>query len=374
MKERLKALLPKIGLPIFYLFCLALFARWTFPYDKLRDRIVLTFNQQQRETNGQQELKIDELGPSWLTGIRAKGVRLLGPPSEPGKPPSELRVDEARASVSLFGLLFGSTDVSLRVDGFGGTITGDLDDSSKERKIELSLDSLNLGMIPPITQGIGVPAEGTLSGAIKIAMAEAKASKATGSVSIEGQDIAIGDGKAKLGGLLALPRLVVGPLSIAGEAKDGVVKISKLTAGGKDVEIQGEGRVTLRDSLPDSFCDLNVRFKINDAYRTKNETTKSLFGTPGSTMPALFELTPKVKQSKRADGFYGWHMHGPLSHPDFDPAPYAGGPAGALARPGHAEGGGAMSTSAPRRRHSSPPAGREPTLVPFDPRLRSARR
>ena len=339
MKERLKALAPKIGLPIFYLFCLALFARWTFPYDKLKDRIVLTFDQQQRETNGQQELKIDELGPSWLTGISAKGVRLLGAPSEPGKPPSELKVDEARASFSLFGLLFGDTDVGLRLDGFGGTIKGDLEESSKERKFEVTLDSLNLGLIPPLTQGLGVPAEGTLSGAIKFGMADAKVSKATGTVSIDAQDVAIGDGKAKLGGLLALPRLVVGTLSIAGEAKDGVVKVSKLSAGGKDVEIQGEGRIQLRDSLPDSFCDLNVRFKINDTYRTKNDTTKSLFGAPGSTMPALFELTPKVKQSKRADGFYGWHMHGPLSHPDFDPAPYAGGPSAPSAPlPGAASG------------------------------------
>jgi type II secretion system protein N len=330
MKDRLKALAPKIGFPIFYLFCLALFARWTFPYDKLRDRIVLTFNQQQRETNGQEELRIEELGPSWLTGISVKGVHLLGPPSEPGKPPSELKVDEARASVSLLGALFGNTDLGLRVDGFGGTIKGDLEESSKERKVELALDALNLGLITPLTQALGVPAEGSLNGTIKLAMVEAKASKATGNVAIEVQDMAIGDGKAKLGGLLALPRLVVGTLSVAGDAKDGVVKFSKFSAGGKDVEIQGEGRIQLRESLPDSLCDLTVRFKINDAYRTKSETTQSLFGAPGSSMPALFDLTPKVKQSKRADGFYSWHMHGPISHPDFDPAPFAGG---ALAAP-----------------------------------------
>lgn len=333
MKERLKALAPKIGLPLFYLFALAVFARLMFPYDKLRDRIVLTFNQQQRESNSQQELKIDELGPSWWSpaGINAKGVRLLGPPSEPGKPPSELKVDEARANISLFGLLFGSTDVGARIDAFGGTIKGDYDESSKERKVDLSLDSLNLGLLTPLTQALGVPVEGTLTGAIKLAMAEAKASKATGTVSIEIEDVAVGDGKAKIGGMLALPRAVVGTVSITGEAKDGVLKISKLSAGGKDVEIQGDGRVQLRDALPDSLCDLNVRFKINDSYRTKSENTKTLFGTPGSTAPALFDLTPKVKQSKRADGFYGWHMHGALSHPDFDPAPFAGGP---LAVPG----------------------------------------
>ncbi len=327
MKERLKTLAPKIALPFFYLFALFLFARWTFPYDKLRDRLVLAFNQQQRDTNGQQELRIDEIGPSWLTGIRATNVRVLSPPSEAGKPPGELKVDEARASVSLFGLLFGSTDVSARIDGFGGTIKLDFDESSKERKVDLDLDSLNLGQIPPLTQGIGVPLEGTLAGAIKLAMADAKASKATGTLSIDIQDVAVGDGKAKLAGLLALPRLVVGTLSVAGEAREGVLKISKLSAGGKDVELIGEGKIQLRDALADSLCDLNVRFKINDAYRTKSETTKTLFGTPGSNIPPLFEMTPKVKAVEtHRRAFYSWHMHGSISHPDFDPAPFAGGP------------------------------------------------
>jgi type II secretion system protein N len=327
LKERLKLLAPKVGFPLFYLFSLMVFARWTFPYEKLRDRIVLTFNQRQRETNGQQELKIDELGPSWLTGLSAKGVRLLGAPPEPGKPPTELKLDEARGSISLFGLLFGSTDVGFRVDAFGGTAKGDFDDSSKERKLEVSLESLSLAAIPAIPQALGVPGEGSLEGTVKLTMPEAKASKTTGSVSIVVKDFAIGDGKAKLKGILALPRLVIGDLTLTGEAKDGVLKISKLSASGKDVELQGDGRIQLKEALPDSICDLNIRFKINDAYRNKNETTKSLFGSPGSSMPALFELDPKVKQSKRADGFYGFHVRGPLGRPDADPAPFAGPPA-----------------------------------------------
>jgi hypothetical protein len=43
-------------------------------------------------------------------------------------------------------------------------------------------------------------------------------------------------------------------------------------------------------------------------------------------MPALFEMDPKVKQSKRADGFYAWVMRGTLGRPDFMPAG-GGGPA-----------------------------------------------
>src|SRR5439155_3274698 len=49
-KERIKKFAPWVGFPIFYLFCLVLFASWTFPYDKLKERIVLSYNQQQRES------------------------------------------------------------------------------------------------------------------------------------------------------------------------------------------------------------------------------------------------------------------------------------------------------------------------------------
>jgi type II secretion system protein N len=327
MKERLKALAPKLGFPVFYLFCLVLFARWTFPYDKLRDRIVLSFNQQQRESGGQQELKIDELGPASIAGLHATGVHLLGPPSEPGKAPSDLKIDEAKGSISIFGLLFGSHDLSFKIDAFGGVIDGVFEDSSKERKIDVTLEAVNLAQVDALPQMIGVPVEGTVDGSIKLTLPEGKASKATGSLSLETKDVAVGDGKAKLKGLLALPRLVIGGLTIAGDAKEGTLKLSKLAAGGKDLELAGDGRIQLRESLGDSLADVNVRFKINDAYRSKNDMTKNLFGAPGSTMPALFELDPTVKQSKRPDGFYGWHMRGPLSKPAFDPAPNAGAPA-----------------------------------------------
>ena len=151
-------------------------------------------------------------------------------------------------------------------------------------------------------------------------MPDGKASKGTGSVSLEIKDAAVGDGKAKLKGALALPKVDVGPITFAAEAKDGVLKISKLVAGGKDLEVQGDGRITMREMATDSLCDVQVRFRINDAYRNKNDVTKSLFGAPARRRPALFELAdPKIKQAKRPDGFYGWSLRGPLEPAGFLP-------------------------------------------------------
>ena len=321
MKERLVKYAPLVGYPLFYLACLFVFAALMVPYDKLRERLVATFNADQRATNGTQELQVDELRGYWLTGVRARGVRLLSAATEPGKPPSKIEIDEATARYSLLSALIGNTSLSFDVYAFGGEVSGAFDVHGKDRSIDLTLDSVDLGQIDPVVQMLGVPMQGKVAGTVRLTMPEGKASKGSGTVELEATGVAVGDGKAKIKGALALPKLEIGTLAISGEAKEGSLRISKLTAGGKDVELQGDGRITLRETIGDSLCDAQVRFKINDAYRTKNDVTKSLFGAPGSSAPALFELAdPRVKQAKRGDGFYGWAVRGPLARLDFIPA------------------------------------------------------
>jgi type II secretion system protein N len=330
VKERLillgKRFLPKIGYPLVYVFCLILFCSWTFPYAKLKDRIIHGFNAQQRSSGSKDELEIEDMGSSFITGVKMKGVRIAGAPAEPGKTPSEMKIDEVTARISLLPLLIGNRDVSFHAKAFGGSVDGSFDDhGEKEKDFAAKIDSVDVGQLTPLVDAIGLPMEGTVSGSIQIEMPEGKASKANGTVSIETDGLAVGDGKAKLKGALALPRVNVGALTLTGEAKDGVLKISKVSAGGKDVEIQGDGRIQLRESAMESTCDLNVRFKINDAYRTKSDVTKSLFGAPGSNAPALFELADaRVKQSKRPDGFYGWRARGMLARLDFTPSTAGG--------------------------------------------------
>ncbi len=329
LKERLKSLAPKIGFPIFYVVSLGVFASLTFPYDKLKERIVVTFNAQQRALGAQQELQIDELTSHFITGVKAKGVRLTSLNTEPGKPPVELKIDEAKARIALFPLLIGHHDVFFQLDAFGGEIDGEYDELGADRAVEVELKGVDMGKVEPLTAMLGLPMEGKLTGTLKVSMPEGKASKGSGTAAFEATDVALGDGKAKLKGALALPRIVVGSLSFTGEAKEGVLKVTKLTAGGKDVELQGDGRVQMREMALESSCDVNVKFKVNDGYRTKSDVTKSLFGAPGSNAPALFELAdPKVKQAKRPDGFYAFHIRGLLGRPDFEPQGGGGGGAG----------------------------------------------
>ncbi len=336
MKERLRKFAPFVVYPLFYLFALAVFAVVTFPYDKLRDRIVASFNAQQRATNGHQELQIDEMTGHWLTGVKMKGVHLFSAASEPSKPPAEIKIEEATARISLLGLLVGNQDITFRIDAFGGTIKGAHDLHGKDRRVDLELDGVDIGQVQPIADLIGLPLEGKMSGTISLFLPDGKASKGSGGVTLDIKDVAVGDGKAKLQGpvALTLPRLSVGDIKLVGEAKEGVLKISKLAASGKDLELQGEGRIGMRELATDSLADIAVKFKVNDGYRTKSDMTKTLFGAPGSNAAPLFDLDPKVKQSKRPDGFYAWTIRGPLGRPEFIPAGGGGAPGGAPMMPG----------------------------------------
>jgi type II secretion system protein N len=326
MKERVLKYAGVVGYPLFYMICLMLFASLTFPYDKLKERIVASFNVQSRPGSSQQELQIDDMGGYWISGVRMKGIRLLTASAEPGKAPSKIEIDEASVRYSMLPLLIGNSDMNFDLDAFGGTVSGSYDVQGKDKSADVTLESIDIGRVAPLVQVLGVPLEGRLGGTVRLVMPDGKASKATGVVSLEAKDVAVGDGKAKIRGTLALPRVDVGAITLAADAKDGVLKLTKLVAGGRDVEVQGDGRITMRDLATDSLCDVQLRFKINDAYKGKSDITKSLFGTPGSTGPGLFEIAdPKVKASKRSDGYYGWSVRGPLGSPDFFPAGNASG-------------------------------------------------
>jgi type II secretion system protein N len=330
VKERLlkySKYLGPVGFPLFYLVCLAVFASLTFPYRRLKEHIVGSFNADQRSSGGMQELQVDDMSGYWLSGIKMTGVTLLSAPQEIGKPPGKIEIDDATVRYELLPALIGNTDLNFAAEAFGGQASGSYDVSGKDKAVDVTLDSIDVGKLQPLIDLLGVPLTGKLVGTVRLAMPDGKASKGTGSLSLEIQGMSVGDGKAKIKGALALPKIDVGTLTFSADAKDGVLKIVKFVAGGKDLEVQGDGRITMRELAVDSLLDMQVRFRINDAYRSKSDVTKSLFGAPGSNAPALFEMADaKIKQSKRTDGFYGWNVRGPLSRAEFFPAGGGGAP------------------------------------------------
>jgi type II secretion system protein N len=346
VKERLRAALPYLGYVAFYLFTFTLSAYLAFPYDRLRDRIVAELSST-KPSRTKVEVEIDQLGPHWFTGLSATGVRILFSSStrsaasgEPEKP-TTVELDEVHARLGLFAKLFGKTKVSYWARAFGGEIEGVYEDSEAERHVEARATELLANRLEPVKALLGIPLQGALQGSLDVTLPERKAHKASGTLALNATDLAVGDGEAKVLDQIALPKLNVGALDLEGDIKDGVFRLSKFGAGGQDVELAGEGKVSLRETVTDSFADLYFRFKFNDTYRNKNEKTKLLFG---DSAPA-FEFVPKVKTSKRPDGMYGWHLTGSISSPRFDP--YASNP------PPSATGGAPAPSSEASKRPSN---------------------
>jgi type II secretion system protein N len=322
VKERLLRYGRLVGYPAAYVAFLGAFAPITFPYDRLRDRMVYAFNADQRATGGQHELQVDHATGYWLSGMKLTGITLTTASSAPDKGPSKIAIDEATVQYSIFPALVGNSDLDFDVSAFGGDISGSFDVHGKDRSLDLTMEAVDLGSVTALTDLLGIPIEGKLEGSLHLKTPEGKTTKESGSMTFESKATAVGDGKAKIRGTLSLPRLDVGTVTVSAEAKDGVFKISRCIAGGKDLDFQCDGRITLRDNVMDALSDVQVRFRINDAYRGRSDVTKALFGNPGSIGSGLIELNdPRIKMSERPDGFFGWSVRGPLSRLDFLPAP-----------------------------------------------------
>jgi type II secretion system protein N len=335
MTSGIKKWLAWTGYPLAYLALLACFARITFPFDRLRDRIVGDFNSRQAPSS---RLRIGDMSGYWLSGVEAEKIAItqaLKPkPGETGAADTTktLTIDSAHVSLSLLRLLLGTMAVTFGADAFGGQVSGTIATSTNEQDFDIGLENLDAGQMPIFDDLVGLPMKGSLDGQVELVLTDRKWAKSEGKLGLSIGKLKVGDGKAKILNAIALPEVNVGSVNLSATVAAGRLKIEKFAAKGADLDLTVEGGARLRDPLGASMLDLSLRFKFSDAYRSKNETTKGLLGEPGSKSPGLFELNPQVQKSKRPDGYYGWRIGGSLDHPVFDPSGSVGA-SGAIRSP-----------------------------------------
>jgi type II secretion system protein N len=342
LKELARTVGPWVGYTSFFLTAFVLFSYWSFPWDRVRDRVVAEFDRSQPPGPTHQILSIGKLEPSWLTGVVLKDVSLTTVPNDPTKSPSTVRADEIRARVS-FGSLFSSAkDVSFSARAMGGTIEGSITHKSAtpkpgapplkgaarwDRTIHLELDNVSMNELSPLRDAIGVPVGGTLKGSLDLTLGESRAERANGNVDLTLEGFWVSDGvvpfkvpalKAVFGSEdITLPKIDIGAMPIQIAVKDGVAKINKWGSTGKDLDVTLDGQIVLHDAGM-SEMQLGLKFKFNDSYKKKGDATTGLL--------FLLDSEPKLKASKRSDGFYSLRILGPLGGaPQILPAGGGGG-------------------------------------------------
>ena len=321
MNARLRRILSWVGYPLFYFVCLGFFCYVCAPWDRVKNAVMASFNQ-----SSPLRMEIGEL--TWafrFPGIVAKDVKFVGeaPPADAsGKPKTapEYVVDDLYARVSMFPLLWGTTKLAFSVEGFGGDIDGTIKTASDSRDIELSLDDVDAAKMPYLPQLLGIPVAGKVNGKIDLKLPQQKLGQAEGTIELTISDFELSDGKSKIRDVVVLPVVKAGEFVFKADVSEGTIKVSELSTKGPDLEVVADGKIRLMDRFDASLADLNLRFRFSDAYKSKDDTTRGIFGAPGSSVPGLFDLDPKMKRAKRDDGFYAWHLSGPLEHPSFQPA------------------------------------------------------
>ncbi|MBL8742240.1 MAG: type II secretion system protein GspN, partial [Myxococcales bacterium] len=178
----------------------------------------------------------------------------------------------------------------------------------------------------PLKETVSVPLQGIANGKLELSAANGKWSKATGSFTLNVSGMVMGDGKEKFRGLATLPPANVGAFEMIAKADAGVLKIEKLGATGGDLDLVGDGTIKLKEPWDSSGADLWLRFGFSEEYKHKDERTEALFVDDGP-FPALISQDRKMKRAKRADGMWGFHIHGKLARLRYDPTT-ADGPKG----------------------------------------------
>jgi len=322
MTPRLRRILTGVGYGAAYVFLLVIFFYLTFPYDRLKNRIVGDFNARQTGPDPMR-LEVDEIDSYWFSGVEAEGVRLVSKaeqgPTGNAKKDKVTGIEHAHARLSILSLLIGRRTVTFGADAFGGSVEGTISDSDAERNVEIDIEGLDLGQTPLLAGLLGLPVAGALSGEIELTSPEARLSKANGKIALKVTGVSVGDGKAKIRDIIALPKLDAGELVLAAEVKGGQVKVTQFSANGPDLEFSSEGGIRLRDQPDQSYLNLTAEFKFTDRYTNKDDMTKALFGRSGA-----FDLDPKNRRARRSDGFYAWRVSGAFGRPTFVPNP--GGP------------------------------------------------
>jgi type II secretion system protein N len=342
LSERTRRLLRWIGYPVFVFFVFFVFLYLTFPWEKLKYRV-----EGYLASSGEMEVSIGSLGPAPLLGVSAENVALTLKPkpgemlSQPGggaKPPpvTKVRLDEVTVRFGLFALLGGGVDVSFAVAAFGGELDGRYRaDKKKTWSARFEASKLELGRLPFIQGAVGLPVAGTFSAKADVEIPEGRWSDASGLVEIECESCSVGDGKAKLkvagNPLLAmgvtLPQLRLGRFGGKIKIEKGVATLENVSAQSPDIEVALEGQFMLRTPFPYSNAQAYLRFKISPELKKRD---------------AKFELLENgMANAKRADGFFGLRVDGPLRALRFLPsslgpapgAPLRLGPGGAP-RPG----------------------------------------
>lgn len=300
---------PAFGLAVFVG---SLYA--TFPYDRLRDRLV-----QSLQGGPDLDVAIGAIEPTWTGGIVLRDVTVRPKSDDGAEPGATLKISQARVGFGLWAALTGSIDVDFTAQLLGGELDGEVENDEEATRVRLDTDGLAMDGFPWIPSTIGLPLLGKLEAHVDLALPKGQFSQAAGVVSLFCRGCALGDGKSKFRmagttGFMAdgvtLPKLRIGDWKGRMVVDNGNAKLEGFESKSPDGETGLEGDVALRDPIAQSQMKAYFRFKLASELKLND--------------PKIDLMDRGLSQSgRRTDGFYGFRISGRLGAMRFLPSRYS---------------------------------------------------
>jgi type II secretion system protein N len=309
------------GYPVFALFVAALAFYWSVPRDRVKDRLETALSAD--VTSGQplaigMDVNIGDLSLTLFTGagFKASDIVLRTRPLTPGEKPARYIVDDLRVRLGLLSTIFGKPAYSFKAHALSGTVSGHAAGNMAETRVAVEIDKLVLNGVPGIQQALaGLPLDGTVSGKLDVQVPKNLLANANGGIDVSVDELAIGDGKAKLtvpndpflSAGVTFPRIKLGKLQGQIVIEKGKARFEGVRVHSADGDAVLEGYVELHDPIATSLMHAYLKFRPSEALLKREPTVELLNNAMTAT-------------ARRNDGFIGIQMTGPLAGVFFLPS------------------------------------------------------
>ncbi len=333
MSGRRRKIARYVGIGLLALVSFLYTLKFTFPYERVKDRLIETLSERY-------EVTIGDVGGGFFPGtVVFDDVRLKPRTPTPGEKTSEIVIDELVVDLGLdFGLIGAlrkKAVLDIEAELGGGEINADLEISASLVEAHVETQALSLADVPGVAAAVGLPMGGALDAEIELRLPGAKWKNAEGKITLGCDDCTVGDGVSKMTMTpstsssgrrrrasaaaaawgaqgVTVPRLALGDAKVVVDIDKGVGEIKTFAATSKDGWLKIEGKIEFRDPFSNTLFPGCMSFKLSDELKKRAPD----FGN------IEFTLSEKVRQ---ADGSFAIPTKGRLTELRWDVRRKCGG-------------------------------------------------
>ena len=290
-----------LGYAAFALFVFVMALQLTFPYDRVKDKLIETLAPSYDVTVGSVEHGI-------MPGkMILKNVTLRSRPTKADEVASVTVLDRVDVKVGIFALLRGAASIDLKIAIGSGILDGNISISKSETKVDLTANGIAATRLGPVQDALGLPILGKLNMHVGLVIPPADFRKVTGQISFACVGgCVLGDGKATFKPPIQNPRnggmmkdgisefgpVTIDKLSAVLDFKNGNAEITKWEFASLDGDLQIALKLRLGKTLRESDTDGCIRYASSPALLKKNAKTGNAITLMGGAMDpqGLFDI------------------------------------------------------------------------------------